>query len=84
MYDSQAVCENKTSEYNWGDLILIEAILIEFCISIKIHLIIIEMMKIHFDPNELYFNRSTCILSIRLLYSGTKSKLRNSVELHCN
>ena len=28
-----------------GDLILIEAIIIEFCISIKIHLILIEMIK---------------------------------------
>ena len=46
-----------------GDLILIEAIIIEFCISIKIHLILIKMMKMHFDPIELYSNRSTGILS---------------------
>ena len=33
---------------NVGDLILIEAIIIEFCILIKIHLILIEMMKMLF------------------------------------
>jgi hypothetical protein len=44
-----------------GDLILIEAILIKFCISIKIYLILIEMMRMLFDPTELYSNRSTGI-----------------------
>ena len=65
---------------NMGDLILIEANLIEFCISIEIHLILIEMMKMHFDSIQLYFNRSTQNLSFRLLYSGNKSKLRNSIK----
>jgi hypothetical protein len=46
-----------------GDLILIDAILIEFCISIKIHLILIEMMKMLFDPIKLYSNRSAKIPS---------------------
>ena len=65
----------------WGDLILIEAILTEKCISIRFHCILIENVNLHFGSVPVYWNRSAKKLSLRLQYSGKEPKKHNSENI---